>query len=240
MLTEIETIQLPSGVSFDLVYIDDGEFMMGGDRSADEKPSHTVRISSFYIGRFPVTQKLYEQVRGENPSLFKGENRPVERVSWDDAQECIKILNNQTGRTFRLPTEAEWEFAARGGMRSNGFTYSGSERLEEVGWFGGNSYGETKPVGLKLPNELGLHDMSGNLWEWCQDLYDKEYYQQCVDFGVVLNPQGPDSGSYRVLRGGSYFNHPEDCRSAFRLFYHPVYRNDILGFRLVAPCQSVG
>ncbi len=232
-------IVVMENLPLEMVYVEGGDFQKGGDVYG-EKLVGSVRLNSFFIGRFPVTQELYELVMGENPSRFKGENRPVEKVSWDDAVQFAKKLTELAGREFRLPTEAEWEFAALGGLQGNNFTYSGSNRLEEVGWFNENSYGETKPVGLKLANELGLYDMSGNVWEWCKDWFGENYYEECSQNGVVTDPQGPESGSIRVLRGGSFFNHPGSCRSALRDFLRPEGRGGNIGFRLVAPCQSVG
>ena len=215
---------------------------MGDDegRLEREKPAHRVKVSSFYIGQYPLTQWLWQAITGENPSRFKGDNRPVEMVSWHDAQDFIEKLKKETGREFRLPTEAEWEFAARGGIKSEDYEYAGGNKLKEVGWYYENSYDETKPVGLKFPNELGLYDMSGNVWEWCQDWYDEDYYKKYHEEGLVVNPQGPDGGVYRVARGGSSFTFAEFCRSANRLHWLPHYRNSNYGFRLVVPSQSVG
>jgi len=231
---------LAEGVSFRMLPVDGGEFDMGGDEYSDEKPIHKVRLGGFYLGEFPVTQAVWlAVVDGNNPSHFHGENRPVESVSWNDAQRFIERLNARTGQSFRLPTDAEWEYAARGGAWSEGFQYAGSDRLDEVGWYDENSYGETKPVGLKLSNELGLHDMSGNVWEWCHDWYDSDYYAACQAQGVVTNPEGPKEGEYRVLRGGSYFHYAEDCRCAGRDHYPPGFRLGFIGFRLALSPSSV-
>jgi formylglycine-generating enzyme required for sulfatase activity len=226
-----------------------GTFIMG---EGGYEPEHRVKVSSFYLGTFPVTQRLWQAVMGNNPSRFRGENRPLEMISWNDAQNFCEALNNTgsvqdflnnvagPGAGFRLPTEAEWEYAARGGTKSQGFLYSGSDKLAEVGWFDDNSYGETKAVGLKLANELGLFDMSGNVWEWCFDWYDGQYYEKCAGEGLVIDPRGPGKGSSRVLRGGGYFSSPGDCRCTDRLSYHPDFRYNNFGFRLAVPCQSVG
>ena len=165
---------------------------------------------------------------GSNPSRFKGANRPVERVSWDDCQTFIRKLNAMTGKTFRLPTEAEWEYAARGGNKSNGYKYSGGNTLGNVAWYGDNSGSGTHDVKTKSPNELGIYDMSGNVWEWCQDWYGKDYYSSSPQ----SNPQGPSSGSSRVRRGGSWFDNATYCRVAYRFSYTPTNTNYYLGFRL--------
>ncbi|MEZ4960420.1 MAG: formylglycine-generating enzyme family protein [Saprospiraceae bacterium] len=237
-------IPLRNGRSFDMIFVEGGEFLMGAEKSQydDERPVHQVKVSGFYIGKFPVTQHLWQSITGENPSRFKGENRPVEMVSWHDAQGFIEKLNAALSlpQAIRLPTEAEWEFAARGGNKSGKYGYAGSDKLKEVGWYSENSYGETKPVGLKFPNELGLSDMSGNVWEWCQDWYDSDYYKKCASEGLSVNPQGPERGVYRVLRGGGYFYSAGDCRSTYRSFRHPDYQFSGIGFRLVVPSQSVG
>ena len=232
------------GVPLDLVSVEGGEFEMGGNEYSFEKPVHRVKVGGFCIGRYPVTQRLWQAVMGSSPSRFPGAARPVETVSWEDVREFLEILNKDmemsVGPGFRLPTEAEWEFAARGGNKGRGFVNAGSDRLEEVGWYNENSYGETKPVGLKLPNELGIFDMSGNVWEWCCDWYGDDYYQKCAEQGVVVNPVGPETGVYRVLRGGSIFGNPGYCRAAARLPGRPDYRSDFVGFRLVVPCQTGG
>lgn len=230
-----------------LVHAEGGEFMMGDDNGSTdrEKPAHLVRLSSFYICQYQVTQKLYEWVTGENPSEFKGESRPVERVPWVEAQQFISRLNERpeikqflttltpSGMAFRLPAEAEWEYAARGGQYSQGYTYCGSDKLKQVGWYRENSGNETKPVGLFLPNELGLFDMSGNVREWCEDWFDEKYYEKCQGAGIVKNPPGPDKGGNRVLRGGSCFNSAGICRPTHRNNLDPVNRFNYVGFRLV-------
>ena len=164
------TEKLEKGLSFEMVYVAGGEFEMGRkDAEAEdwEKPVHKVILSPFFMSKYLVTQELWESVMGDNPSSFKGTDRPVEKVSWNDAQVFVEKLNVQTGKQYRLPTEAEWEYAARGGKRSMGFLYAGSDKLKEVGWYDANSGNETHPVGQLLGNELGIYDLSGNVWEWC-------------------------------------------------------------------------
>ena len=170
---------------------------------------------------------------GNNPSYFKGDNLPVEQVSWDDCQKFLKKLSQKTGKRYRLPTEAEWEFAARGGTFSKGFQYAGSNDLNEVGWYSDNSYSETHPVDLKNSNELGLYDMSGNVWEWCADRYG-DYW---AGGKTVSNPSGPTYGSDRVLRGGSWNYDARFCRVAHRNYITPEVRNNGIGFRLASSPQ---
>ena len=226
-----ETITV-GGVSFVMKGVQGGVFTMGAtseqgdDAEDDEKPVHRVAVSSFRIGQTEVTQALWKAVMGSNPSYFKGDNLPVENVSWDDCQEFIGKLNSLTGKDFRLPTEAEWEYAARGGNKSQGYKYSGSNNLYKVGWYYGNSDNTTHEVGTKSPNELGLYDMSGNVWEWCNDWYG-DYNPD-----AQTNPTGPGSGSDRVDRGGSWFSIARGCRVSYRGGSAPVNRSDNRGLRL--------
>ena len=221
-----------NGVSFTMIRVDGGTFQMGATSEqqsaySDEKPVHQVTLSSYYIGEAEVSQELWQIVMGSNPSLFKGDKCPVEQVSWDDCQDFIRKLNQQTGLKFRLPTEAEWEYAARGGNMSRGYQYSGSNNLNDVAWYEENSGNSTHDVKAKQPNELGLYDMSGNVVEWCQDWYGS--YQS----GSQTNPHGPSLGSSRVLRGGSWLGDAWFCRVASRYYNTPVLRNGGLGLRLV-------
>ena len=216
-----------------MVYVSGGTFTMGGtseqgnDAYDDEKPTHSVTLSSYYICKYEVTQALWRAVMGSNPSYFKGDNLPVECVSWNDCQTFINRLNSYTGRNFRLPTEAEWEFAARGGNYSRHYKYSGSNYIGDVAWYDGNSGSRTHPVGTKQANELGLYDMSGNVYEWCSDWYGSySSYSQS-------NPTGATSGSYRVERGGSWYGDARYCRSSDRDDFAPGDSNCYLGLRLV-------
>ena len=223
-----------NGVSFEMVRVEGGTFRMGAtsEQGSDaydwEKPVHSVTLSSYYIGKTEVTQALWKAVMGSNPSSFKGDNLPVECVSWDDCQEFIQKLNSLTGRNFRLPTEAEWEFACRGGNNSRGYKYSGSNNLGSVAWYVGNSGNKTHPVGTKAPNELGIYDMSGNVFEWCSDWFD--WYANYTS-NSQANPSGPQSGAGRVNRGGSYFR-VGSCRSSDRGRDDPASRIHFLGLRL--------
>ena len=197
-----------------------------------------VTLSPFAIGQTEVTQALWEAVMGSNPSYFNGDSQPgspdhpVEQVTWEDCQEFITKLNEMTGRTFRLPSEAEWEFAARGGNYSHGYSYAGSDDVDQVAWYRQNSDRVTHPVAEKLPNELGLYDMSGNVWEWCQDWFGPYGSEPLV------NPVGPESGTERVIRGGSYYwNDPAYCRVSCRMGSDPAPENHNnnypIGLRLV-------
>ena len=221
----------------EMVFVKGGTFTMGSnDGMSNEKPTHQVTVSDFYIGKYEVTQKQWRAVMGSDPPElnFKDcDDCPVERVSWDDVQEFFKKLNQKTGKNYRLPTEAEWEYAARGastGSVSTGSTsallYAGSNNLDEVAWYTSNSASKTHPVGRKKPNELGIYDMSGNVWEWCSDRYGS------YSNGSQTNPQGSSSGSHRVNRGGSWFDGPQSCRVADRDSHSPDHRGNDLGFRL--------
>lgn len=216
----------------DMVKVEGGTFTMGatseqsGDAYSDEKPTHSVTLSDYYIGKYEVTQAQWQAVMGSNPSYFKGDNLPVEQVSWDDCQEFIRKLNQLTELNFRLPTEAEWEYAARGGKMSRGYKYAGSNTIGEVAWYDSNSGSKTHPVGTKQANELGLYDMSGNVREWCQDRYG------AYSSSSQTTPTGPSSGSNRVFRGGSWIHDAWFCRVSYRHFITPGYRYLNLGLRL--------
>ena len=227
------TIPVKDGISIDMVRVEAGTFTMGAtaemkNTEDSEKPTHRVTLTNdYYIGKYEVTQALWQAVMGDDPSYFKGDNLPVEAVTWDDCQEFIGKLNRITGKTFRLPTEAEWEYAARGGNKSRGYQYSGSNNLSDVAWYDDNSGDKTHAVGTKQPNELGIYDMSGNVWEWCQDWY--ETYSSSSQ----VNPTGANSGSCRVVRGVSWYNNARDCRLSLRGSNTPDFRSSNLGLRLV-------
>ena len=216
-----------SGVPFTMVAVDGGTFQMGnGNGGGDVTPVHSVTLSSYYIGQTEVTQALWTAVMGSNPSYFKGDNLPVEKVSWHDCQSFITKLNALIGENFRLPTEAEWEFAAKGGNKSKGYTYSGSNNIDDVAWYRDNSGSKTHPVGTKAPNELGIYDMSGNVYEWCQDGYG--FYPSSAQ----TNPAGSPTGDSRMMRGGSWFGISTFCRAVNRLNDSPTGTLSSLGFRL--------
>jgi formylglycine-generating enzyme required for sulfatase activity len=213
----------------EMVFVQGGTFQMGSNSgTSSEKPVHQVTVSDFYIGKFEVTQKQWVAIMGSNPSYFKDcDDCPVEHVSWNDIQEFLQKLNAKTGQNYRLPSEAEWEYAARGGNKSKGYTYSGSNSFDDVAWVKSNSGSTTHPVGMKQPNELGIYDMSGNVWEWCNDWYDKKYYQT----GSSFNPKGPSIGTERSLRSGSFYYNENLCRTTFRYGNSPGSRGSD-GFRL--------
>lgn len=214
-----------------MIFIKGGTFQMGdtfGDGDAHEKPVHTVTVSDFYMSKYEVTQKLWRMVMGNNPSDFKNcDDCPVEKVSWNDAQEFIRKLSAKTGKKYRLPYEAEWEYAARSGGKSE--KYAGGSNPYALGWHIGNSGFKTHPVGQKQPNGLGLYDMTGNVWEWCEDWYGENYYSQSSSY----NPKGPSGGSFRVLRGGSCDGHADKSRASARFGNIPVVRYMYNGFRIV-------
>ena len=220
-----------NGVTFKMIYVKGGTFQMGATSEqgsaaeSDEKPVHSVTLSDYYMGETEVTQALWEAVMGSNPSYFKGDNLPVEEVSYNDiVNEFLPKLNRLTGKTFRLPSEAEWEYAARGGSKSVGYKYSGSSSIDAVAWYGDTS--KTHAVGTKQPNELGLYDMSGNVEEWCSDWYGS------YGSGAQTNPTGHVSGSLRVLRGGSWYDDAGYCRVSARDYGFPGDRGSNYGFRL--------
>ena len=222
--------------NIEMVYVAGGTYAMGctgeqGDCDENERPAHRVTISSFYIGKCEVTQAQWRAVMGSNPSSFQGDNLPVEQVSWDDAQEFIRRLNAQTGRQYRLPTEAEWEFAARGGNNSKGYRFSGSNAFSTVAWYENNSDYRTHPVGTKLPNELGIYDMSGNVHEWCSDYYDEYEYSNSY---TQTDPKGPMADYYHVFRGGGWDVGSRHARVSHRSCFPYDYSSDFIGFRLAS------
>ena len=221
-----------NGVSFEMIAVEGGTFTMGAtaeqgsDAYDDEKPTHQVTLSSYYIGKTEVTQELWQAVMGSNPSHFSGTNLPVEKVSWEDCQTFVTKLNELTGKNFRLPTEAEWEYAARGGNKSQGYKYSGSNTIYDVAWYTSNSSSKTHPVAAKAPNELGIYDMSGNVWEWCSD------WSGSYSSSSQTNPTGPTSGSIRVLRGGGWYGNAGGCRVSSRYYISPGSASYSIGLRL--------
>ena len=251
-----------NGVSFNMIYVQGGTFQMGSDDSEawdDEKPIHSVTLSDYYIGETEVTQELWEAVMGTTVEQQRkkaeeyygfecdlygvGSTYPMYYISWDECQEFIKKLNQLTGKNFSLPTEAQWEYAARGGNKSRGYKYAGSDTIGEVAWYDVNAcdgVGSSSPdygthrVGTKSANELGLYDMSGNVYEWCSD-WDGDY-----STSSQTNPTGPTTGSRRVLRGGCWRRDAQICRVADRDNFNPAYRNSTYGFRLACGLWPIG
>jgi formylglycine-generating enzyme required for sulfatase activity len=227
-------------LGMEMIYVEPGSFQMGSNSGdSAEEPVHAVRIGrAFWMDKYEVTQSQYETITGRNPSSFKGLSLPVEGVSWNDGVAFCRMLTERErkagrlplGYVYRLPTEAEWEYAARGGSKGRGFEYAGSGNLDEVAWHSGNSGFKTHPVGGQKPNELGLYDMSGNVWEWCHDSYDAGYYAKSPS----SDPTGASSGGLRVLRGGSWNYNPWLCRSSTRYGTSPGSTDYNIGFRVVA------
>ena len=221
-----------NGVSFKMISVEGGAFTMGAtaeqgsDVNKDEKPTHKVTLFSYAIGETEVTQELWQAVMGSNPSNFSGIQLPVECVSWDDCQIFITKLNQLTGANFRLPTEAEWEFAARGGNKSLGYKYAGGNTIDDVAWYEDNSNGTTHAVAQKLSNELGLYDMSGNVWEWCQDWFGD------YSSSAQTNPTGSSSGHIRIIRGGGCYYPAKECRVSLRGGSAPADSYHNIGLRL--------
>ncbi|MCM1532413.1 MAG: formylglycine-generating enzyme family protein [Bacteroides sp.] len=234
------------GMSMDMVYVEGGSFMMGATEeqgaevNEDEMPVRDINIGSYYIGKYEVTQSEWEAVmgtslveQGEQSFYYEiwgmrgeGPDYPMYYVSWEDAQEFCKKLSERTGKKYVLPTEAQWEYAARGGKNSKGYKFSGGDDIEEVAHYHGNGDGQNHPVGTKAGNELGIFDMSGNVWEWCADWYGP--YSE----SETNNPSGPDEGEDRVVRGGSCFDYEATCRVARRNYDYPDNRFIIIGFRI--------
>lgn len=216
----------------EMIFVEEGTFQMGSDENDEyaermEKPKHEVFVSDFQIGKYEVSQRLWENVMGTNPSQIKGDSLPVTNVSWNDVQEFIKRLNKMTKKKYRLPTEAEWEYAARGGNQSQGFIFIGSNNSDSVAWHFDNSDKMLHEIGLKQPNELGIYDMGGNIQEWVNDWYDG------YSNDSQINPTGPKSSKIgKILRGGSYAMLPEYGRPAWRCVSNPNFRSPFIGFRL--------
>ena len=219
----------------EVVFVEGGTFLMGSNSGDfDERPVRSVTLSAFNIGKYEVTQAQWKVVMGNNPSHFSGcDDCPVETVSWNDVQDFIRKLNEQTGKNYRLPTEAEWEYAAKGGKSSRGYAYSGSNDINSAAWNTENSGSKTHTVGSKQANELGVYDLTGNVWEWCSDLHGT--YSNYSE----TNPLGASSGQNRVLRGGSWSDFARFCRYSNRIMYNPGNGDLIYGFRLVLPSVNL-
>ncbi|MDX9753940.1 MAG: formylglycine-generating enzyme family protein [bacterium] len=232
------SLDLPTGATpLEMICLPAGSFLMGSpetekERYPNEGPQHTVHISQpFFLGKYPITQAQWEAVMGTNPSHFKGANLPVEQVSWNDTQEFIQKLNQLNQGTYRLPSEAEWEYACRAGTTTR-FYWGDDEASEQIGdyaWYWINSNSKTQEVGGKQPNAWGLYDMCGNVWEWCQDWFKETFYT----VNEITDPAGPASGSKRVHRGGGWNCHARSCRSANRFCYSPTHPVNIHGFRIL-------
>lgn len=225
----IETVTV-NGVSFVMVEVEGGTFAMGGSgvgSNMDESPVHDVTLDTYYIGETEVTQSLWKAVMGDNPSHNVGDDKPVDNISWDMAQEFVEMLSYLSGKTFRLPTEAEWEYAARGGSRTNNYKYSGGNSVNNVAWYNDNSSYVSHDVKTKIPNELGVYDMSGNVFEWCSDWYGG------YNSSAQTNPTGPESGNNKVVRGGSFSYNDSYCRVTDRFSGTPSWSDVCYGFRIV-------
>ena len=230
----VETIDLGSGVKLEMIAIPGGSFLMGSEDFDDTNKSvHPVTLSPFHIGKFQVTQAQWQAVMKTNPSHFKGDNLPVENVSWNEAVSFCEKLSKQTGQTYRLPTEAEWEYACLAGSTGKYCFGDDEALLKDYAWYNKNSGDKTHPVGEKLPNNWGLYDMHGNVWEWCSDWYGKNYYAELAKQGEAVNPQGPADGDYRVLRGGSWFFSRMFARAVCRNYVLAAVRISNIGFRVV-------
>jgi formylglycine-generating enzyme required for sulfatase activity len=232
MLFKVTVAASDTSINYEIemAYVRGGSFTMGCtnkrmDCTPNESPAHIVTVDNFYIGKYEITQAQWKSVMDNNPSGFVDSSlrSPVERVSWNEIQEFIRKLNAKTGKNYRLPTEVEWEYAARGGNASKGYKYSGGYLADEIGWSVSNSGSSTHPVGTKSPNELGIYDMSGNVWEWCSDFYG--------DYAPI-NPADVPPNSHYVIRGGGWSHHVMNCRVSRRGGVYPDFRYDFLGFRL--------
>ncbi len=230
-----------NSIGIEFVLVAAGSFQMGTHENEDgtnkEKPRHRVSISKpFYISKYEITQKQWQQVMGHNPSIHVGPTRPVDKVSWNDAQMFLQRLNAQEKTTsYKLPTEAQWEYAARAGSQTS-YCYGDDQqgnKLIQYGWFADNSNKQSQPVGGLKPNNWGIHDMHGNVQEWVQDRYDRKYYSK----SPATDPQGPEKGGKRVTRGGSWINPAYHCRSAARAYYSHDYIDNDIGLRIIKTVQ---
>jgi len=236
-----QTIEIPHLPAIEMIHVQGSTYMMGGKSDNDNsKPIHPVKLTDFWIGKYPVTQALWQAVMGENPAYQQSPTRPVERVSWYDCQAFLTKLNTLSPHIFALPTEAQWEYAARGGKHDEGYVYAGSNDLHAVAWYSENTHYETKPVGLKMPNQLGIYDMTGNVIEWCEDYYEKNFYQKCVDENIINDAKlviGELAG--RVFRGGAYFSPSQACALRNRnLSDAAADRSPGIGLRVVFSAQK--
>ena len=240
------SIEPYKGIKFDMVFVEGGTFYMGSqnenekgknydaEAQPDEAPVHKVTLNGYYIATTEVTQDLWRHVTGQADFGSEwGNDFPAYNISFTEANDFIKHLNSVTGLRFRLPTEAEWEYAARGGKNSQGFKYSGSNNIDEVAWYYHNSEDQLHPVAQKKPNELGIYDMSGNVREWCSD------WAEFFTAEDQINPQGPETGLYRIFRGGSRFNSTRLCRVSYRLCRYDYNDDNLSGFRLVLDTSEV-
>lgn len=225
-----ESIRLNDSVQLEMTFIEGGSLIMGSDvGKKDARPAHEVEVSDFFIGKFEFTQEQWVAVMGENPSEIECLKCPVNDMSWEQLTDLLSKLKWKTDRTFRLPTEAEWEYAAQGGNQSRGYLYSGSNSIEEVAWLKPNGNDQQHEVGLLKPNELGLYDMNGNAWELCEDWYDKKFYQR----SPKKNPVNEIPAKYRVSRGASWMSPAHYCERHYRNTDHPHHKRGNGGFRLV-------
>ena len=234
--TAICLVAVVQPIEPEMIFVEGGTFLMGCfddecHHDGREEPAHLITLNNFKIGKYEVTQKEWKSIMNDNPSINShNENFPVEMVSWNDVEQYIRKLNEFTGKNYRLPTEAEWEYAARGGNKSKGYKYSGSNDIDEVAWNGKQGEGSLSYlVGGKAPNELGIYDMSGNVLEWCKDWFG--FYTDILQ----INPLGPSTGTNRIARGGSYYGDIVRCRVTYRFYLPPDAQHRNVGFRLVLP-----
>jgi len=223
-----ESNALKDKINIEMVFVKGGSFEMGNKKDLIINKHYKVKLNGFYIGKYEITQKIWTLVMGNNPSYFKGENLPVEQVSWHEVQIFLKKLNKLTDKKYRLPTEAEWEYAAKGGEKSKNFKFAGSNNVDEVAWYKKNSNKKTHPVGKKKSNELGIFDMSGNVSEWCGDWHSKDFYQG----SYLVNPQGPPTGIMKNTRGGFWISYGPSCNISERSGFVAKDAGSAVGFRV--------